>query len=318
MRELLLKEELDVSLGEFFSLFMSDESTYKYDFHISRGDSEIRIGQWTQKAPNGKERIVRFHSPTSTNVMIRKIAGENVEVEEVQTLYYANDNLLIMDTISKVLGSSISESFLTTAKWEVSLLNPQKVLCKMTVWNEYKGYMFKGTVESFIAQQSLEAYQQYLKLAMERSKIFNSQRNLSLPGPSEVSEHDNMIEEEAPLSKTKKEKRPVRYESEGENTEDEYYDAEETPVIQNGSSSTNEIFREIAKLKSIIEITHTRLLGLEAAFINLQDRYLPITTKSQNIKNRLNNYFTRLDSVSQQRNREEEILNQNSKKNRFN
>lgn len=34
---------------------------------------------------------------------------------------------------------------------------------------------------------------------------------------------------------------------------------------------------ELFRLRAIIESTHTRLMGLEAAFVNMQDRYIPGT-----------------------------------------
>jgi len=59
----------------------------------------------------------------------------------------------------------------------------------------------------------------------------------------------------------------------------------------------------MATLKTIIETTHTRLLGLEAAFTNLQEKYLPITSKSKNVIDTLNNYFHRLDLLTNQVNK---------------
>jgi len=58
----------------------------------------------------------------------------------------------------------------------------------------------------------------------------------------------------------------------------------------------------------IIESTHTRVLGLEVSFVNLQEKYVPVTTKSKAVKERLNTYLQRLDKVSEENNSQQSQL----------
>lgn len=76
------------------------------------------------------------------------------------------------------------DSFVTSSKWVITSISENKCSVKIAVCAEYKGSWFKGnccdlsllkgTIENFIHEQSVSAYQQYIKMAKERVAEFTA------------------------------------------------------------------------------------------------------------------------------------------------
>lgn len=67
----------------------------------------------------------------------------------------------------------MSESFGTSAAWEIFSHGGKQVECKITVQNEYKGSWFKATIEDFIHSSSQEAFDKYKEMILKVQLIYN-------------------------------------------------------------------------------------------------------------------------------------------------
>jgi len=271
----------------FFNLFFSDSSSFAKDFHVARGDSQIEVGYWTDERSGKKRREVKFLSPTSTSQFIRNIAGETVNVIETQYYHFISEELII-ETSTKVEGS-MSESFSTSATWNISPSNGNKEsTCKITVQNDYKGTWFKAKIEDFIHSSSVEAFDKYRELITQRVSEFRQRRIVQAPS--------------RPIPKSKPSHKTIMAESETD-TDDEFFDTENELFPQNPEISKflQDLSRDISKVRSSIEASETRLLAVEAAFLNVQEKYVPsINTNSKNFQENLIQYFKRLDELTKQ------------------
>jgi len=275
---------LELSSREFFNLFFSDSSSFAKDFHVARGDKEINIGLWTDDKNSKKRREIKFRSPTSTSPIIKKLAGETVSVTETQYYYFAAE-VLTVETETKVEGS-MSESFGTSAKWIIAPCGTKEITCKILVSNEYKGSWFKATVEDFIQASSVAAFDKYKEIIGEYIRNYQQKKKVQSPKPE--------------LSLTRASK--ILSDSETD-TDEEYFDTENelVPQVPEISKFIQDISRELGKLRSVVESSETRLLAVEAAFLNLQEKYIPsINTKSKSFHENLIQYFKRVDELSRQ------------------
>jgi len=215
------------------------------------------------------------------------LEGETVSVIETQYYCFISEDLII-DTTTKVEGS-MSESFGTSAKWIVSPKGDKELICKIIVQNEYKGTWFKATVEDFIHSSSVSAFEKYKELIT--GQIEQLVRKRMAQAPSEPNKAITLI---------KNQKKNLLSDSE---TDEEYFDTEGEFVQQSPEISKflQNITQELSNLRETIESNETRLLAIEAAFLNLQEKFIPsVNTKSKSFHENLIQYFKRVDDLSAQ------------------
>jgi len=237
------------------------------------------VGRWCDESVGKKKREIKFLSPTSSNAIIKKIAGDSVSVTETQYYFYQAQDLVI-ETISKVSGT-MSESFGTFAKWVVSPSNVKETTCKITVRNEYKGSWFKATIEDFIQAASVTAFEKYKQMVMDYVEKHKQKEAILSPKP---------------LALVKTPQAMLR-DSETD-TEDEFFDTESNFFPQS-LKFLEDVAQDIGQLRHSLQSTEARLMALETAFLNVQVKYIP-PDKHQaiNFYENLVEYFKHLDDLS--------------------
>jgi len=308
---------------EFFELFFANEK-FKFAFHQQRGDTEINFSEWKpSNEPNKFERTFKFFSPTSTNSMIKRLAGATVEVLDTEYYSFLSDSELYVETTTQVSGAMAS-SFGTWIKWTIKEISSHLCSVTLLIQNEYKGSWMKGTIEEFIHEQSKTAFKIYLEMARERVKEYVKEKaeresihkQVRAPTPERMDTSKILMEETQPAlpspvrSPRKHEepqyapeanhvKRKITITSDSDD-EDEYYDVDEWSPEETASTHShqshsrhsspalNAIFKDVSqhldRLKHVLELTQNRLHTLETSFINLQERMTLTVNQSNTIQ----------------------------------
>jgi len=239
-----------------------------------------------------------------------------------------------MQSTTSVLGA-MSVGFCTTANW-CATDNPMKTetTVKITVQTVYNGTWFRVTIEKFVHEASVAAFDKFTELANEAVREYLKQKEAAPVEiePSLLPESKSAISSQGHYLSSPPHKQSQKLQksySESESENEEFFDVEnedeETESVHETNRNTSKmpknfselaqtINREMEKLKQTVELTHTRLLGLEAAFINMQTTYTPVTSKSQSVRENLNQYNERLNAVTKlHRETEKEQQNLNKK-----
>jgi len=166
MKELRISETLDVSLEEFFSLFLSDTSTFDDVFHRARGDIDITFTPWVCSSTAKWTRTHKYRTPvTTSNSMIRKLAGDYVELVENQEYFHEQESLHLH--VCPRVSGSFGAQFLSSAVFIARpLLKGQKVHLNLTVTIEYNGTWFKDTIESVVLSALSKGFNLWRELAV--------------------------------------------------------------------------------------------------------------------------------------------------------
>src|SRR5688500_14482865 len=79
------------------------------------------------------------------------------------------------------------------------------------------------------------------------------------------------------------------YDEETDDEEDQFFECEEDPLPVQvvPTSVVSELQKELERLRAIVEASNVRLMGLEAAFLNLQEKYIPIASRNKTVEDNL-------------------------------
>jgi hypothetical protein len=320
MKELTIIEEFPINIQDFFQLFIISDN-FKKKYHEKRKYFDLVIPPWEKNSENSFKRTIQFKTPITNNSIITKIVGSYVEIIDNQTYKYLENNEILLETNSKVLGT-LSDYFNSYIKWIIKPKDLKTTIVHVIVDNQCRSLpfwlkSFQGTFENFIYDSAKNAMNIYLELAKETIENYNEEKKKienNVIENSKVSLSSSMLNSEIQenILKDEEEKKKTSFENSlienSSDSEVEYFDAENEHLFSPKNSITKfmeNMKNEMENLKNMIERTHTRLLGLELAFLNLQEKYIPITNKSNSIQENIQKYFERLDIITQQKIEEE-------------
>lgn len=169
MKDFILQDELPITVDEFWNLFFKEDE-FTLIFHEKRGDSDTQVGSWTMAPEGRKQRVVRFVSPTASNSTMRRIAGVTTQIKEIQLCYFAADGSFHMQCKRLFEKTSLVEID-CKMNWDVT---PSKsngnrsCQCAIKFTNEFKGKLFKESVETYVSEEMKDACEQWLALAHEK------------------------------------------------------------------------------------------------------------------------------------------------------
>ncbi len=83
----LLTDELPITPTKFFQLFCSNESTFEHDYHVGRGDTEVKVGQWKPHSQFGITRDVTYILKLSAPMGPPTTRTEEVQRERVCVVF---------------------------------------------------------------------------------------------------------------------------------------------------------------------------------------------------------------------------------------
>jgi len=231
-----------------------------------------------------------------SNTVVQKWTGAAIQVEETQRYHYEGGDLII-ESDTEVLGA-MAGSFLNLAKYIVSPKESGSK-CVIQVQVEYKGTWFKSTIEDFVYQSSVAAYDTFVELANEDQQNWIEQEKDKEKVIEKVKQVVPKELKIIPLTPIKSRRQSLDSMS-NESEEEVFYDADEVLIssLDTTPSSLTELHQEITQIRTIVESTHTRLQSLEAAFGNLES--VPSSDYGRKPRN-LNEYFQKMEELSKQR-----------------
>jgi len=265
MKEVTLVEKFSLSPEEYAQLFFYDNSFSRKYFEI-RGLKEIEITNWMPAPEGRKQRVISYITPISNNPVIVKIAGGlDTQVREVQLLHTLEDGSVSMIFSTSFPQSKLGESLDFRVIWLVETDNsdpsrPWSCRSTISIRSDYKGLLFKGSIENFAADMASSSFSQWHALCKERVKEFvREQSDLSSPptSSSENSEDENFeieIEKKDSFFPERTSRlSSLRGSSHEDSDADEFFDVDAEPSYSNDEVETNSTLSENTRLNKVVD-----------------------------------------------------------------
>jgi hypothetical protein len=168
----LLTDELPVTPSKFFQLFISNDSTFEHDYHVCRGDTDIKVGLWKPHAQFGITRDVTY-----TLKLSAPMGPPTTRTEEIHRYHLQRDRLII-DTSMQMLDAPYGDYFRVESQWVVQSKGDSKCtvrVCAKAVFS--KSTILKSTISSRTLSGMTESFGVWMKNAhalLEKSGITGS------------------------------------------------------------------------------------------------------------------------------------------------
>jgi len=217
MKEFVLRNEYDISVREFFTLFFSNSSSFKQEYHRKRGDKDITFTEWKKNDHGTFKRIVTFCTSSSTIPLIKRFIGPTLQIEETQVYHFTSNDDLVVESTTKILNSYLKDVISSYSKWVVSsasipsefsshvldstscndfVPSPSRCVCIIFVKNECHSSSLPfvlssiaGTLESFLHESSVSAFSMYTDLLREQIENYRTEKLENNVVPVEPSDH---------------------------------------------------------------------------------------------------------------------------------
>jgi len=141
--EVILSADLNTSPLKFFKWFYSDQSELLTSYHISRGDKDLTMENWTEHPEYGKFRTINYIAPVKA-----AIGPSQTRLEETQRAYVSKERVTI-ETVSRMHDIPYGDYFRVESRHEVLATGDNK--CKLTMScqvNFLKRTFFEGKIKT--------------------------------------------------------------------------------------------------------------------------------------------------------------------------
>eukprot|EP01087_Luapelamoeba_hula_P007185 TRINITY_DN1744_c0_g1_i2.p1 TRINITY_DN1744_c0_g1~~TRINITY_DN1744_c0_g1_i2.p1 ORF type:complete len:489 (-),score=85.46 TRINITY_DN1744_c0_g1_i2:23-1489(-) len=160
-----MREALPITVEELYTLcFKEPEFTLLY--HEKQGNTDTQVGQWSVAPEGRKMRVVRYVSPTASNTPMRKFGGMTTRVKEIQLAHFTADGLFHLTSTPLFEQSVVGID--TRVQWLIEPSEGRSCTCTITATCDFKGSLFKDSIEKYVDDQNRSSFRQWLDLVREK------------------------------------------------------------------------------------------------------------------------------------------------------
>eukprot|EP01112_Ceratiomyxa_fruticulosa_P008710 TRINITY_DN2258_c0_g2_i1.p1 TRINITY_DN2258_c0_g2~~TRINITY_DN2258_c0_g2_i1.p1 ORF type:complete len:794 (-),score=190.55 TRINITY_DN2258_c0_g2_i1:97-2478(-) len=158
--QMILSENFDLSVTDFFKIFFSDKSTFTSRYHVQRGDQDFSVKKWAKNQQFGTMREILYSAKVNA-----PLGPDRTRVQEAQKCHLQKERLII-ETVGTMCDVPYGDCFKVEGKWEISSAggNSCRLVINIAV-NFVKKTWFKGKIESQTIKETTESFKTWISMA---------------------------------------------------------------------------------------------------------------------------------------------------------
>ncbi len=169
---------LSMTVSEYYSMFLCDNSPWERDFHMLKGDSEMEATLWRESTDGARVRDLMYRTPLNN-----RIGPKSTRVHEQQVLRQVNSKQIVLETSVWTLDVPYGDAFCVISRFSITDA-PEYPGCWVYVSIGTcftKNVWIKGLIEKGAYAGSKEYFSLWTKTAKDRVERHRSRTPFPVP-----------------------------------------------------------------------------------------------------------------------------------------
>lgn len=142
------------------TVFVANETNFEHDYHVTRGDTDVKVGPWKPHPQYGTVRDVSY-----TLKLSAPMGPPTTRTEEVHRYHLTRDRLII-DTSMQMLDAPYGDYFRVESQWVIQAIEDGRSSARVSAKAVFsKSTMLKGTISSRTLSGMTESFGVWMKNA---------------------------------------------------------------------------------------------------------------------------------------------------------